>query len=325
MSVPAPDPSTNPDAVQAAAALERALSQVTTDAQAEQIIRDLQRLADSRTVADETGGAAAAIARASQAAPAGQHAAALIAATARRLAAVPPQEADALDEAILRVTAPNTLGIARGELRTSRRALRRAVIRGLGPLYAVDTAVFLDINQLPHPRWMNAAMRFVTIVMKGANALSLGLLVAAVCQPRKGARVLAETLPPLWLSTFVVEVPVKRFFRRRRPFIEVVRATVIGRRPSSFSFPSGHSAAAFAGAALLRRQYPRWGWAFYGLALVVGFSRIYLGAHYPTDVLTGAVGGTFLAESAGAVWRKPARGVAAVLYPALCVLRWMFR
>ena len=237
MSVPAPDPSTNPDAVQAAAALERALSQVTTDAQAEQIIRDLQRLADSRTVADETGGAAAAIARASQAAPAGQHAAALIAATARRLAAVPPQEADALDEAILRVTAPNTLGIARGELRTSRRALRRAVIRGLGPLYAVDTAVFLDINQLPHPRWMNAAMRFVTIVMKGANALSLGLLVAAVCQPRKGARVLAETLPPLWLSTFVVEVPVKRFFRRRRPFIEVVRATVIGRRPSSFSFP----------------------------------------------------------------------------------------
>ena len=185
--------------------------------------------------------------------------------------------------------------------------------------------MFLDINQLPHPRWLNAAMRFVTITMKGANALSLGLLVAAVCRPDRGARVLAETLPPLWLSTFVVEVPVKRFFRRRRPFIEVVRATVVGRRPSSFSFPSGHSAAAFAGAALLRRQYPRWGWAFYGLALAVGFSRIYLGAHYPSDVLTGAVGGTFLAESAGAVWRKPARGVAAVLYPVLCALRWMFR
>lgn len=338
MSAPVQDSPTNPDAVQsAAAALEHALSQVTTDAQAEQIIRELRRLADSRTVAQETGrdeppapgpearGVADAIARASQAAPAGEQAAAIIAATARRLAAVPPREADALDEAILRVTNPNTLGIPRGELRTSRRRLRRAVIKGLGPLYAVDTAVFLDINQLPHPRWLNAAMRFVTTVMKAANALTFGLVVAAMREPGRGARVLAETLPPLWLTTYVIEVPVKKFFRRRRPFIEVVRATVIGRRPSSFSFPSGHSAAAFAGAALLRRQYPRWGWAFYGLALMVGFSRIYLGAHYPADVLVGAVGGTFVAESVGAFWRRPARWLAAVLYPVLCCLRWMFR
>ena len=332
------DPPTVPDSVHtAAAALEHALSQVTTDAQAEQIIHDLQRLADSRTIAEETGSdklptpgqeadrVAEAITRASQAAPANQQAAAIIAATARRLAAVPPKEADALDEAILRVTSPNTLGVPRGELRTSRRALRRAIIKELGPLYAVDTAVFLDINQLPHPRWMNAAMRFVTIVMRGAHALSLGVFVAALREPKRGARVLAQTLPPLWLTTAIIEVPVKQFFRRRRPFIEIVRATVIGRRPSSFSFPSGHSAAAFAGAALLRRQYPRWGWAFYGLAFVVGFSRIYLGAHYPSDVLTGAIGGTFLAESAGTLWRKPARGLAAVLYPVLCCLRWMLR
>ena len=315
MSAPPEDP-TPPDPAQAAAAaLEHALAQITSDAQAEQIIRDLQRLADSRTVADMTGRVNDAPTRASRA----------ILAAAHRLAAVSPEKAVTLDEIILRVTNPNALGVERGPLRTSRRRLRRAVIKELAPLYAVDTAVFLDINQLPHPRWMNAAMGFVTIAMRGAHALSLGLLVAALRDPKRGARALAETLPPLWLTTAIIEVPVKQFFRRRRPFIEVVRATVVGRRPSSFSFPSGHSAAAFAGAALLRRQYPRWGWAFYGLALLVGFSRIYLGAHYPADVVTGAVGGNLLAQTAGTLWRGPARGLALVLYPVLCGLRWMFR
>ena len=336
MSAPPEDFTPSDSAEAAAAALEQALAQITSDAQAEGIIRDLQRLADSRTVAhvtsrDEVPGPNPearrvndAIARASQAAPAGWQAQAILAA-AHRLAAMSPEQAAALDESILRVTNPNTLGVERGPLRTSRRRLRRAVIKELAPLYAVDTAVFLDINQLPHPRWMNAAMRFVTIVMRGAHALSLGLLVAALREPRQGARVRAETLPPLWLTTAIIEVPIKRFFRRRRPFIEVVRATVVGRRPSSFSFPSGHSAAAFAGAALLRRQYPRWGWAFYGLALRVGFSRVYLGAHYPADVVTGAVGGNLLAQTAWTLWRRPARVLALGLYPVLCGLRWMFR
>ena len=144
-----------------------------------------------------------------------------------------------------------------------------------------DTAIFLDINQLPHPRWCNALMRGLTIIMKRGDALVVGLFIASLSDPARGARALGEVLPSLWLSTFIIETPVKKFFRRRRPFIDVVRATVVGRRPGSFSFPSGHSAAAFAGATLLRRHYPRWTGAFYLLALMVGFSRVYLGAHYP--------------------------------------------
>ncbi len=88
---------------------------------------------------------------------------------------------------------------------------------------------------------------------------------------------------------------LKRAFARERPFAARVLAPVIGHRPGSHSFPSGHSAAGFAGAWLLSRHYPRWSPAFYLLALVVAFSRLYLGVHYLSDVVTGALAGTGLA------------------------------
>jgi len=95
-----------------------------------------------------------------------------------------------------------------------------------------------------------------------------------------------------------VEFPIKYYFRRRRPFIDLVQAIAVGKKPGTYSFPSGHSAASFAGAWLLCRHYPRLAPLWYSVAALVGFSRVYLGAHYPGDVLSGAVLGTLLAEGA---------------------------
>ena len=246
------------------------------------------------------------------------------------LPGTPPEAAATVDNSVtdhdvLCATNPATAGASGTHLEPHRRRLRAALVRELKPYQAADTAIFLDINGLPHPRWCNASMRALTIAMKRADALALGLFAAALNDPVRGSRALAGVLPSLWLTTAVIEVPVKRFFHRRRPFIDVVRATVVGRRPGSFSFPSGHSAAAFAGATLLRRYYPRWTPGFYLLAVAVGFSRIYLGAHYPSDVAIGGLGGTLVAEAWYAVLVKPVRGLAAVLYPFLRGLRWLVR
>ena len=316
-------------AEQARQALERALSEIRTDADAEALIQELLARAAARTVVvvpakDDAARArrAAAIARVVHAVhDQGQSAPEIFAAAARELAAAMPREGSALDEGVLRATNPGPAGEGQAELEGNRRRLRRALVKHLKPLQAVDTSLFLDINQLPHPRWANAAMRGLTVAMKRADLMAVGLFVAALRNPKRGAPALADVLPSLWLSTFIVETPVKRFFRRKRPFIDIVRATVVGRRPSSFSFPSGHSAAAFAGATLLCRHYPRRTRAFYLLAVLVGFSRVYLGAHYPGDVVTGGVGGTVLAEISHALLTRPLRNWACRVYKALDVIR----
>jgi membrane-associated phospholipid phosphatase len=68
--------------------------------------------------------------------------------------------------------------------------------------------------------------------------------------------------------------------------------------PASYayaSFPSGHATTAFATAVILSLWYPRGAGLFVGLALVAGLSRVVLGAHFPSDVLAGAVVGSAVA------------------------------
>jgi len=123
----------------------------------------------------------------------------------------------------------------------------------------------------------------------------LFLLLATLVDPQRGWKTTRAVAPALWLATATVEHPIKKWFRRRRPFISLIEAIIVGRKPGSYSFPSGHSAAAFAGALLLAREYPASSRGFFGLASLVALSRIYLGVHYPGDVLSGSLLGMVLA------------------------------
>lgn len=87
----------------------------------------------------------------------------------------------------------------------------------------------------------------------------------------------------------------KNGFRRNRP-----QAAIPGFRsficPSDeFSFPSGHTSGAFLFAGLLSQSLPTWAAVWYSWAALVGLSRIFLGVHFPTDTVVGAVLGTVIA------------------------------
>ena len=67
-------------------------------------------------------------------------------------------------------------------------------------------------------------------------------------------------------------------------------------KPSDWSFPSGHSAASFVTAVVMFRELPRkYGVPALTLAFLIALSRLYVGVHYPLDVLCGALSGTVIA------------------------------
>ncbi len=164
-------------------------------------------------------------------------------------------------------------------------------------LQALDAALFLKVNALPLGVWNDRLMLALSDTMhygEGWAAVAIAMMVSNL---DVGLRATAEALVVLWSTMLTVNLVLKKIFRRRRPFAEFVKACVVGPRPNDFSLPSGHSAAAFAGALLFSAHAPAWGPVFYAIAILTAFSRVYLGVHYPSDVLLGGFVGAALAAA----------------------------
>jgi undecaprenyl-diphosphatase len=107
----------------------------------------------------------------------------------------------------------------------------------------------------------------------------------------------------------VTATGLKGLFDRPRPPLRYPNQDPLVAVPDTASFPSGHAATSFAGATILAFGFPRLAPLFYVLASAVGFSRIYLGVHYPLDVVGGAVLGTLIAVALRLLVRRRQREV----------------
>ena len=100
------------------------------------------------------------------------------------------------------------------------------------------------------------------------------------------------------LVATIASYPLKRIFKRRRPSSTQGPAFALIPDPDAFSFPSGHTCAAFSVATALA-ETGTLGVIFAALAGLIGISRIYLRAHYPLDVLAGGCLGAFTGTVVG--------------------------
>ena len=155
----------------------------------------------------------------------------------------------------------------------------------------VDAWAFLYFNlRGTRPRWLDWLMLAFTQIGNGFTSLVVALIFFFADDRRLAYAVILGTLT-LWL---VVEL-VKAIVRRSRPFVRLTQTRIVGYRERGRSFPSGHTSQAFFLVTLLIQHFEIGLLAalvLYAAAVTVAITRMYLGAHYPRDVLAGAILGS---------------------------------
>ena len=140
----------------------------------------------------------------------------------------------------------------------------------------------------------------------------LWVIVAALLLIFKKTRKAGVSVLIAYLAVFLIgQLALKNLFSRPRPCqIDEAFALLVA-RPSSSSFPSTHSAWAFGTATAIFMQHRKMGVAAYVVAALIGFSRLYMFLHFPTDVLFGMVLGIALGVLAHRItmvlWKKISR------------------
>lgn len=177
------------------------------------------------------------------------------------------------------------------------------------PLH-VDTSFFLFINGAHSPIADDVMLLASAIGRAGFVWWVTGLIALVFPARRMGA---FRLILAVVMAYALVDGLIKPVIGRDRPFNVVAEARLIDQRPVTSAFPSGHAAAAFAGALAAGRLFPRARLAWWLLAAGIAVSRIYLGAHWPTDVLAGAALGLAVGwwVLGGRAVRSPRQGAAA--------------
>ena len=153
----------------------------------------------------------------------------------------------------------------------------------------------------------NATLRFsqdsfvhkcLRLISRSGDWGMIWLLACLVMMCFPGYRRVVELcLITLLFVTLLGEGILKRIFRRPRPFVTHGPIKLAIPTPTSFSFPSGHTASSVACARILAMASPWVAWPVFCYAGLMGFSRVYLKAHYISDVAAGGIIGLLCAES----------------------------
>lgn len=157
----------------------------------------------------------------------------------------------------------------------------------------MEGQILLWLQENMRTDWLTHIIKFITSLSNGGVLwIVLAIVLVFIKKTRKDGFMLGVGL---MLHLLLCNAILKNVFRRPRPYVEIEGLTSMLGKLSDYSFPSGHTAVTFMVAIILFKRFPKYvGISMYVLAVLTGFSRMYLGVHYPTDILGGAVLGTVI-------------------------------
>ncbi|MCL2121023.1 MAG: phosphatase PAP2 family protein [Clostridiales bacterium] len=165
----------------------------------------------------------------------------------------------------------------------------------MGWLKGIDRRIFSFTLRFSQESFIHKGMRLISRSGDWGVVWLCTCLVMLIWPQNR--RTIELCMIALLITTVLGEGILKRVFRRPRPYVTHGPITLSIPKPNSFSFPSGHTASSIACARILASLHPLAAWAAFGYAGLMGISRVYLKAHYVSDVLAGGLIGLACAEA----------------------------
>ena len=158
----------------------------------------------------------------------------------------------------------------------------------------IDHILFRFINGLPHNFASDAFFSFFSGLGTWGIVWVIITGILFIWEELKDKKGLIALILAILLSIIISDGIVKNIVRRQRPEFSLKNTIVVQDSRNSYSFPSGHATIAFAAAYVLAREHKKWAKGYYVIAFLIAFSRIYLGKHYPFDIVGGTMLGTLI-------------------------------
>ena len=153
----------------------------------------------------------------------------------------------------------------------------------------LDSALFYFVNGLQHP-WLDQVLGWPTVFGNTQPMTLMTTLVLLTVDKTRALRRVPVAMAAV-LTSNAASSFLKTVFLRQRPYVDLDHVKLLFGMPHaySYSFPSGHATVAFCAATMLHCFYGRRGAWAYVFAVWVCLTRMYVGVHYPTDLLGGAL------------------------------------
>jgi len=157
-----------------------------------------------------------------------------------------------------------------------------------------DIALFQVLNNF-HSTIFDRIMLFTSTIGEWAIIWALIAFIIFLCDKKRGRGILFMTILAIIISSILNDAILKTIFFRERPYLLIENVHQLGIRWINSSFVSGHTASSFAAAFVLIAYYKKFWYFFIFLAVLIAYSRIYLGMHYPSDIIGGIIIGALSA------------------------------